>query len=60
LVWGEERRGHWSEFRLGNDELGCNTMRRNAPKVHDDESKGIDNTVLTRAMEWRPKWLGQG
>jgi hypothetical protein len=34
--------------------------RRNAPKDHDGESKGIDNTVVTRATGLRPMWLGQG
>jgi hypothetical protein len=60
LGLGEERCGHWSKFQLGNDELGCDMTRRNAPKVHDGESKGIDNTVVTRATGLQPLWLGQG
>jgi hypothetical protein len=60
LVWGEKRRGHWSQFRLGNDELGCDMTRWNAAKGHDGESKGIENTIVTRATGLRPMWLGQG
>jgi hypothetical protein len=60
LVWVKKGMAFGSELELGNDELGCDTTRRNASKVHDGESKGIDNTVVTRATGLRPLWPGQG